>query len=75
MSNNIIVAAIVGAVLPTIFFIWKYSNKLKAKVFIMTIKKEEHSNLDIDNLVRFIIFFMLIIPVFVIVYFISALVD
>ena len=75
MSNNIIVAVIVGALLPTIFFIWKYSNTLKAKIFVMTIKKEDHDSLDIDNLVRFVVFLVLIIPVFVIVYFISVLVD
>jgi hypothetical protein len=75
MADKMIVALIVGIMIPAIFFVWQFAGNLKSKVFMRFIGKQEHSSLDIDNLVRAFIFLLLIVPVITLLIIVTELID
>lgn len=71
LSENIIVAGLVGLSLVVILYLWRYANKLKSIIFNKLIGKDEHNSIDIDNVVRIVIFLGLLMLYFVVLFIIA----
>lgn len=48
-----------GLFLALIFIAWKYANVVKVKILLKLSGKTEIDNMDLDNLLRFVIFIVL----------------
>lgn len=76
-SNGVLYKALVGAFVGVFLVIivasWKYAQIIKGKILLRLSGKTEIENMDLDNLVRFVIFIVVFLigstPLFIIMTF------